>query len=615
MLKRFAVENFRGLRGRTVVDFTKTKKYGFNTDLICDGLINKVLIVGKNGCGKTNLGLALFDIVMTLTDLNTDRRQRDASAYLNGDSGMPYAVFEYEFGLGSDDVVYSYRKISPDTIVYERLELNGRTVFIRDGDGIDASGLGMIDAEGLKVNPGNGRLSVLRFIVNNTDQPPDSVLTRLMDFVRGMLYFRSVQDGNVYSGLINGTEDLAKYIMDHDLVSEFQDFLEDTGGIAMRLGVVSVGGMPDVLVQETACRRYPLSDVLSSGTGSLMLFFYWMKHFDAVTFLYMDEFDAYYHYALSESVLRLVCGMTGFQTVFTSHNVALVSNRVMRPDCCWMMSDGIVWAFPDLTGRELREGHNMEKLLRGGEFDVRPPRASDNRGQAGRAQVPQEDDGKTVGEQGGRISVYSYGTNIHRLMRLVPEDEAEYAFFDIVQVLREDVRSRGLPFPIDEYTDVFLVFDMDPQDQGYGGGRQLRRASRLFTDSVDRGKLYLNYPMLESYKHVRSLDDESYLTNTVARNDIQDYKALVDSECLKALRNVGGYDGDTFRTLAAMNLRKANLALNGDSRLPDNEGFYQMDMSRLLEMQIGMLDMDDEPLVMNTSYFIIYELDGSALAR
>lgn len=222
---------------------------------------------------------------------------------------------------------------------------------------------------------------------------------------------------------------------------------------------------------------------------------------------------------------------------------------------------------------------------------------------------------KTVGEQGGRISVYSYGTNIHRLMRLVPEDEAEYAFFDIVQVLREDVRSRGLPFPIDEYTDVFLVFDMDPQDQGYGGGRQLRRASRLFTDSVDRGKLYLNYPMLESYKHVRSLDDESYLTSTVARNDIQDYKALVDSECLKALRNVGGYDGDTFRTLAAMNLRKANLALNGDSRLPDNEGFYQMDMSRLLEMQIGMLDMDDEPLVMNTSYFIIYELDGSALAR
>lgn len=392
MLKRFAVENFRGLRGRTVVDFTKTKKYGFNTDLIRDGLINKVLIVGKNGCGKTNLGLALFDIVMTLTDLNTDRRQRDASAYLNGDSGMPYAAFEYEFGLGSDDVVYSYRKISPDTIVYERLELNGRTVFIRDGDGIDASGLGMIDAEGLKVNPGNGRLSVLRFIVNNTDQPPDSVLTRLMDFVKGMLYFRSVQDGNVYSGLINGTEDLAKYIMDHDLVSEFQDFLEDTGGIAMRLGTVSVGGMSDVLVQETACRRYPLSDVLSSGTGSLMLFFYWMKHFDSVTFLYMDEFDAYYHYALSESVLRLVCGMTGFQTVFTSHNVALVSNRVMRPDCCWMMSDGIVRAFPDLTGRELREGHNMEKLLRGGEFDVRPPRAFDNRGQAGRAQVPQEDD-------------------------------------------------------------------------------------------------------------------------------------------------------------------------------------------------------------------------------
>lgn len=52
MLRSFEVQNYRGLRDRTILDFSKTKKYGFNTDLIRNGLVNKMLIVGKNGCGK-----------------------------------------------------------------------------------------------------------------------------------------------------------------------------------------------------------------------------------------------------------------------------------------------------------------------------------------------------------------------------------------------------------------------------------------------------------------------------------------------------------------------------------------------------------------------------------
>lgn len=41
--------------------------YGFNKNLIRNGLVNKAMIVGKNGCGKTSFGFALFDIVYTLT--------------------------------------------------------------------------------------------------------------------------------------------------------------------------------------------------------------------------------------------------------------------------------------------------------------------------------------------------------------------------------------------------------------------------------------------------------------------------------------------------------------------------------------------------------------------
>lgn len=44
-------------------------------------------------------------------------------------------------------------------------------------------------------------------------------------------------------------------------------------------------------------------------------------------------------------------------------------NGILRPDCYFLMEGNRVRAFSDLTERELREGHNLEKLYRGGEFN------------------------------------------------------------------------------------------------------------------------------------------------------------------------------------------------------------------------------------------------------
>ena len=86
MLKRFAVENYRLFDQRVEFDLVRTHNYGFNKNLIRNGLVNKAMIVGKNGCGKTSFGFALFDIVYTLTDKGYDAHQKDSSNFLNGDS-------------------------------------------------------------------------------------------------------------------------------------------------------------------------------------------------------------------------------------------------------------------------------------------------------------------------------------------------------------------------------------------------------------------------------------------------------------------------------------------------------------------------------------------------
>ncbi len=168
---------------------------------------------------------------------------------------------------------------------------------------------------------------------------------------------------------MKGAESVSEYIANNGLAMEFQQFLSDRSELNVELDVRNNSDGSPTLVLVTKDGTLQFEEIASSGTRALMLFFYWMKHFNDVSFVFLDEFDAYYHHKLSENVFKLMCSFNRFQTVFTSHNSALVSNRLTRPDCCSMMKDGSIRSFAERTDRELREGHNMEKLMRGGEFD------------------------------------------------------------------------------------------------------------------------------------------------------------------------------------------------------------------------------------------------------
>ena len=54
----------------------------------------------------------------------------------------------------------------------------------------------------------------------------------------------------------------------------------------------------------------------------------------------------------------------------TSHNTNLMTNRLMRPDCLFILSrSGSLTSLCNATPRELREGHNLEKMYISGEFE------------------------------------------------------------------------------------------------------------------------------------------------------------------------------------------------------------------------------------------------------
>lgn len=55
--------------------------------------------------------------------------------------------------------------------------------------------------------------------------------------------------------------------------------------------------------------------------------------------MFIDEFDAFYHYELAKALVELLERMSGSQTILTSHNTNLLSNRIMRPDCYFILTD------------------------------------------------------------------------------------------------------------------------------------------------------------------------------------------------------------------------------------------------------------------------------------
>ena len=83
----------------------------------------------------------------------------------------------------------------------------------------------------------------------------------------------------------------------------------------------------------------------------------------------MDEFDVFFHYDYAKEVVKFVSSFGIVQIIFTTHNSYLASNDLLRPDCYFLLIRGELKSFVDRTERKLREGHNLERILRIGEFD------------------------------------------------------------------------------------------------------------------------------------------------------------------------------------------------------------------------------------------------------
>jgi hypothetical protein len=370
MLKKLTVSNFKSFERDFVFDLSDVNGYEFNQDCIKNGLVNNALVYGHNGVGKSNLGLAIFDLVGHLTDKNVyyDLYR----PYVNALNGGSVAHFEFEFVFGSEQVKYEYKKDDVRITLFERFEINGRELAKIDRHASSKATINFAGAETLNNELTNLSLSLLKYIKSNSqleDNVENRVFFKFYDFVNSMLFFRTLQQ-NVYLGLETGLKGVQQDIISKGNVKDLELFLNHAG-IDCKL-IVKKEFDKDDIVFDFKGKTIPFLQIASSGTLSLTLFYYWLQRIreqSKVQFVFIDEFDAFYHHELSALIVEEL-KKTGIQFILTSHNTSIITNDLLRPDCYFLMTKDRIRSLSRSTPKELREAHNIEKMYKAGSFDV-----------------------------------------------------------------------------------------------------------------------------------------------------------------------------------------------------------------------------------------------------
>lgn len=365
MLTKFAVTNYRGFSNRIEWDLSNPANYEFNKHVIKDGVIKNGIIYGPNGSGKTNFSLALFDIEYHLSYKWKKIDYYNNFIYAGDKSGV--VLFEYSFRFGEDTVDYNYGKDAEGKLVEESLFVNNMNVFERKKNSFRIDKKQFPIDEGIEKNleDNANNVSIINFLMTSFPLGADHYLMKLTGFVNSMLWFRSV-DVREFIGLDTRITALDEFIISNNLLEDFSTFLYNVSGQKFKFVEHTVTDKEILCIIDD--NTIPFKHVASTGTGSLQLLYFWLKRMNEASFVFIDEFDAFYHFRLAFEVCKQLFDLN-CQIFTSSHNTYLMTNDLLRPDCNFILNNNKIKCLADCTDKELRFGHNIEKIYRAGAFN------------------------------------------------------------------------------------------------------------------------------------------------------------------------------------------------------------------------------------------------------
>lgn len=370
MLQKFKVEGFKNFASQIEFDLT-AGNYSFNDSIVKNNILTTAVIYGDNASGKSNLGLAIMDIITHLTD-NEKNINDYKKHFLNLETTPEYAKFDYTFNFNDHIVKYNYCKKEYDVILYEELFIDNELIVKYDRQEqikiINLKNGGEINFEKLRDDQSLVKLAYVYSTGGDQEEDTkDAIFDRFIRFVDSMLSFDSIY-GNHYQGYTTERGQIAEMIIKKDKVKEYQQFLSEVG-IHYKLFEKEIDDSKHIFAKFPSKKEANFFNIMSKGTLALSLFFMWyMQIVDGIQFLFIDEFDSYFHHNVSRVLINKLKS-SPVQVVLTTHNTANMSNSILRPDSYFTISNNKIANIANRSGREIRQAQNIEKMYRAGSFD------------------------------------------------------------------------------------------------------------------------------------------------------------------------------------------------------------------------------------------------------
>lgn len=204
------------------------------------------------------------------------------------------------------------------------------------------------------------------------------------------------------------------------------------------------------------------------------------------------------------------------------------------------------------------------------------------------------------------FKIYVYNTNIYELYeRMFLGNESELDYLDLLTTLKS--RDSNDSVLNEKFTDVLLVFDYEPQDNRFSIER-INLMLKYFNESTDNGKLFINYPMFESFKHLKSSPDPEYKNRFVELSVVKSggYKKLVGSET--RYHDIKNYDKNHIKSIIIHNVKKANYIANKNYEIENidlKSVYFKLSNEDILTEQNDFMQNSEKIHILHSGLFFI----------
>ena len=225
-----------------------------------------------------------------------------------------------------------------------------------------------------------------------------------------------------------------------------------------------------------------------------------------------------------------------------------------------------------------------------------------------------------------QFNTFIVGTNIYQLYHKMKREHFE---LDIKEAIKEIPDTIGDKSLLDQdYTYTYLIYDCDPHDIYCEKQREekidiqsfvmdnlgrLAEMANHFNNETDPtiGRLYINFPMIESYRDCEEFFDERYCNKQIATDQLRIYKQIVGETRIGKL-DIKTYSKKSFNDLIRMNVYKLNSILSGRWEKPSYEEYLEeSEQSALIEKQRDSVTLWNTISVLNTSLFFPLDYYGN----